>query len=169
MCWCWRSRREPCTVYVTPAVGEVGGSCHVQLDPRVKNPRLVWAPAGTRRVKMTFNAQCTKAFNMPPGNYTIYLTSDNDAARVISVEVRALQVPSIVGYEVSHASGETARNGVVRAQVSHAPENYKLLWTSGVVTEGPELTNARPGTYAAIILGGAAVHACAPAVVGVGG
>ena len=134
-------------------------------------------------VKAYWNGNCAsmsqsvdtlRLTHLNPGWYSVHIV---DAAGVSSgvthAFVKSIELPTINGYQVVHASSDAVRDGSVTAECAHFDASRGMfLWTNGVVTKGPVLSRVRPGKYAAIILSVAdersdCIHACAPATVDV--
>lgn len=116
-------------------------------------------------------AETGPRITLPAGKHTARLRFEAGHEEEVQIEVTPSSWPTVLGYDVRHASGEWSRDGevVLRSNVP-ASDHLLVAWTSGHLTEGPALEGVRPGIYAAVILrvNGRAVpslHACAPAEV----
>ena len=114
---------------------------------------------------------------LPPGVYTVQCV--DAAARESapqSVDVRPLAIPIVRSYCTEPATTDTSRDGRVMVIVENLPRDGRLptlVWSTGHRTTRPVLENVRAGEYTAVVVAidGAptsCMHACAPAVVGIG-
>lgn len=77
----------------------------------------------------------------------------------------------ILGYAVQHASHDTARDGSI-VMATDSNQELQVLWSNGAIVNSTELTNVRPGIYAATVVSADGkpvhcVHVTGPARVGV--
>lgn len=114
-------------------------------------------------------------FGVAPGRYRVLVTDALGEYAEAHVDVDAvLSTPvSITEYRVAAASTSSSRDGSVEA-LGHGLEGCSLLWSNGVQTSGPVLSDVSCGTYAAVPLPRdgkvvTLVHHCAPAAVSVRG
>lgn len=103
---------------------------------------------------------------------TVAVTDARGTTERATVKVGACELPTVVQYECFHATTQHARNGRIVAHVANAPTDCAYLWTSGVVTESPELNLVTPGTYAVTLMTRdsacmPSIHACAPGIISV--
>lgn len=153
--------------------GQIGVAVRSGGDPR--DFVFDWLDAHGKSALLTLNAERTKATDVPPGDYTIVANNRRTGWQTEYYASLALAtVPSVVEYVVTHASSDTARDGAIVATMRNMDafgHDVRYLWTSGVVTQVPELKDVRPGTYTITPLSAhsgealAFMHACAPAVV----
>lgn len=110
------------------------------------------------------------ATNVPPGKYEITCASKTKLPVTLLVVIEQLKIPRVDSYEVTHATNDAARDGRIKANICDLEQQVRYLWTSGVVTEEPELHDVPPGTYTINMLTMDKLpplfyHACHPAVV----
>ena len=68
-------------------------------------------------------------------------------------------------YIVTHASSDTARDGIVVANIENLKENVRFLWTNGIITNEPVLHDVRPGMYGILPITNETIeHHCSPVV-----
>lgn len=154
---------------VTNALDErTGGVISFKIHDGIAPYSIEWLHDGSAAL-ITLNEDRTIASNVPEGDYIICVTDARGEYVSHNVSVRTTSLPTIYGYCVVHATGDTARDGQLRVLIKNTDAN-RFLWTSGVVTQGATLHDVAPGVYTAAPLGdeGIAVqfvHACEPAVV----
>lgn len=144
---------------------EIGGSVKCIVTGSPHHVFYEWFEKG-KQVSLNFNSDKSSATNVPPGEYMIQI-SNNIETISIDAEVRYTEnVPMVTQYTVTHATGDAARDGHIVAHLENTSSSLKFLWTNGVITDIPELHDARPGTYAVTPISEESfVHACSPAVV----
>lgn len=116
-----------------------------------------------------------RATHLLPGVYSVHITDARGyTSGVVNASVDAFEIPTIVGYHVKHASGDTSRDGTVAAECNHLSdaEHAIFWWTNGAKTRGRELIGVPPGQYAALLIevndrSVQCLHACSPATVNV--
>ena len=87
------------------------------------------------------------AYDLKPGRYEIVASSDT-AAKNVFVDVRQVEIAAVVGYVVTHATNDSARDGSITVKTTNS-EGCDFLWTNGRITNGPTLHDVQPGTYVA--------------------
>jgi hypothetical protein len=141
--------------------------------------RIVCRPMGSHPINLEWsgpdgevetNENGTEASNIRPGTYRIVATDATESRAEVTLDVESVLVDTamIEGYEVTHASTSSSRDGSVRA-VGEGLEGTRLLWTHGTETVGPDLVDVPCGTYAAVPIVGSeegvqsSIHLCPPA------
>lgn len=163
-------RRSALTIHtmVTDALTDsVGGTIRCEVSGGVSPVYVEWFQNGGAAL-LDLDAGRTEATNVPPGTYQIVARDGTQAEVTTRAVVGIAGIPSIVGYDVTHATSDTARDGMIVARTKNLRCN-RFLWTSGVVTTRPELLDVRPGMYTMTPLSHDAVpilhlHVCEPAV-----
>jgi hypothetical protein len=116
-------------------------------------------------LSLSIDRSCAE--NVAPGVYTIRVEDAEFRVGECVVEVHMTNIPIIIGYRITHASCDRARDGKIEVLFRNLRGN-KFLWTNGVVTVTPELQDVAPGKYTATPLyddNPYFIHACDPAVV----
>lgn len=148
---------------------EGGGSIRCVVRGGSGEYYLEWTHEGTSAL-LTLNEERNEASNVPPGTYDVSIRDRNTNCETsTSVTINLAKIPTVSGYAVTHASGDTARDGMIIAQLQNVQTN-RYLWTSGVITSTPELLDVRPGTYTVAPMSTNNIpinffHACEPAIV----
>ena len=177
----WNAAREKTELafhlIVTDAIGPSEyGSVRCVPGSRVRSPvHVEWRIDGRacHHTDIDVDATGLCARRVSPGTQcTVSLTDRTGYTETASVAVDIVTLPVVVEYTSTSASSERARNGTVRATVLRAPKGCLYMWTNGIVTREPFLSNASPGVYALIMMTAehtAVLHisAAAPCRVGV--
>jgi len=127
---------------------------------------------------LAVDATGSEAHDVPAGSYRVVATDALQSRADVSVDLQPAMPDAIVveEYRATPASTSRARDGAVEAVLrgGGAGGRVRLLWTSGVETDGAVLRDVPCGVYAAVAVapsGGAStpttLHRCAPARVGV--
>lgn len=107
----------------------------------------------------------------PVGTYEVVAQDATGERAECVVEVPSLLAADAVvvhEYRTTPASSGTARDGAIEAVGVGLDEGVRMLWTTGVETAGPLLSDVSAGAYAATPVDGrCCVHLCAPGRVGV--
>lgn len=155
--------------HVRDAMSDIVGGvvkCVVHGDFRVDRVEWTYEHDAPR---IRFSENRLEAFDVPPGAYTVCAFDATNASIVAQLVVEWMNIPTVVGYTVTHATQDTSRDGEIMAVVRNTDDKQvQYLWTGGIITDEPILKDARPGTYTAtpIHAGNAMfLHACDPAVV----
>ena len=131
--------------------------------------------SGTGRDRLTFVDQTeSEATNVVPGRYRIRASDANGNRADVTVDVRPLYERAFVvtEYKVQDASTRFARDGCVEVVGHGAYNGMRFLWTSGVETDVPRLSDVPSGTYAVVAVSPGndsivTIHRCTPARVDV--
>ena len=131
--------------------------------------------SGTGRDKLVFADESeSEATNVTSGRYRIRACDANGNRADVTIDVRPLYERAFVvsEYRVEHASTRFARDGSVQVIGHGAYDGMRFLWTTGVETDVPRLSNVPSGTYAVVAVSSAddstlTVHRCPPACVDV--
>lgn len=167
MPWCCATARLDAPrvdVRILSAVTDSAGGtivCETDAAPPV---RFEWlrnnAPA-----TLNLNAAGDTATDVPPGEYRVVVHDGHGMSYVRSIHMGRASLPTVVGYDVTHATGDTARNGTIVARIEPSTTTTRYLWTTGVVTDTPTLYDVCPGTYSVALLDVQFIHACECAAV----
>lgn len=143
----------------------VGGEIRLQIDGAIGAVAIEWMQNGQAAL-LQLSADRRRAANVPPGYYVVTVTDATDTEASCVVVVQLVDILAITGYEVRHASGDTARDGRIRAHLRGGTAS-RFLWSNGVTTTTPELHDVSPGKYvvAPLCEDHTFLHECAPAVV----
>ena len=136
-------------VHTIPAMsGEIGGEIKIDCD---KNIICEWRNNGNTAL-LELSDDRKKASNVPPGEYQIICTSQNETITT-QVFVEQLKIPRVEEYVVEHATADNSRDGKIRVLIANIDmRNVQYLWTTGIVTDEPILYNVRPGMYAVTLV-----------------
>ena len=155
-----------CTDAMTP---DVGGSIACTVENGSGNYRFEWFNDGASAL-LELNAERSQAKNVPAGFYTVIVTDVHTTeVCTTNAEIRLATIQSVVDYTIEHASSDTARDGSIVAHLQNI-SSKRFLWTTGVITDTPQLFDVKPGTYTIAPLSTDELpvpffHACNPAVV----
>lgn len=158
-----------CSVSDAPSVA-AGGEVRVDIRDARPPVQIAWLQDEAAALLKLSPDRCT-AYCVPPGVYNVVVTDSLEREAQCVVTVRLITLTAVVGYDVTHATGDSARDGHLRVITRGASPQQRFLWSSGVITSTPELHDVRPGIYVAVPIGddGAAraafLHECAPAVI----
>ena len=156
-------------VNVTNALTSESGGCIECVIQDAKYPvHIEWLHEGASAL-LTLNDARNRAVDVPPGAYEIVARDAMGRECAAIANVRMEEVPTVLRYDIVHASSDTARDGSIVAHTEHM-QATQYLWTSGVITNTPQLFDVRPGMYTVTPLrkDGLAYtfyHASSPAVV----
>ena len=145
----------------------MGGEVRVQIGKAAQPVNIEWYQNNETALLQLSNDR-RRAYSVPPGVYEIIVTDALQREASCTVTVQLLHVPAIVGYEVIHASGDTARDGFIRVHSRGMASTQKFIWSSGVITSGPDLHDVQPGIYVASPMfetDPLFLHECPPATV----
>lgn len=122
---------------------------------------------GDNSALLTLSDDRSEAWRVPPGVYEIRVHDCDDNTCETRVEVMLEDLPRVVRYEVVNATSDTARDGSIVVHVTNMLCS-RFLWTTGVVTNTPQLHDVRPGLYTATPLSHDDIplifyHTCPPA------
>lgn len=160
------------TVVSQPLTVEDVGS--ISCRPLGLEP-IVFEWSGDGRESFVFDDDSkSEARNVPPGRYRIRATDAAGNRVDVTVDVRPLlsHAVRVTEYRTVPASTRFARDGSVEAVVRGARDGVRYLWTSGVTTDVPCLSDVPQGTYSVVAVTStdacpATILDCAPARVGV--
>lgn len=142
----------------------IGGEVRLSICDAKPPVQIEWLQNGSAAL-LQLSPDRRRASNVPPGIYTVVVTDQMENEASSTVTVQLLNIPSIVGYDVIHASGDTARDGTIRVRTRNLSAG-RFLWSNGVITASHEILDVSPGVYAAIPLDESAfLHECQAAVV----
>ena len=121
------------------------------------------------------DASMSEASNVAPGRHRVRATDSNGDRADVIVDVEPMFSNAVVvtSYSVRPASTRFSRDGEVEAIGSGFSSSMRFLWTSGVETDTPRLSDVPCGSYALVAISTSedsspvTVHRCAPARVGV--
>jgi hypothetical protein len=148
----------------------VHGTGSISCRPMGMEPiQFTWTPP------VATDASGSEAVDVAPGRYRVRAVDANgDAAEaVVDVEARYEDAVHVRQYRTRHATTSTSRDGSVEALGDgFATPGLRFLWSNGVVTDAPRLSDVPRGTYALVgIRDGehapTTIHECAPARVDV--
>ena len=125
--------------------------------------------------ELMFDASMSEASNVAPGRYRVRATDANGDRADVIVDVEPMLTDAVVvtRYNVRPASTRFSRDGGVEAMGSGFSSSMRFLWTSGIETDTPRLTDVPCGAYAIVAISTTdgsvpvTVHKCAPGRVGV--
>ena len=153
---------------------DIGGRIECHFTGETQPIHVEWISLETEcAALLTLNDDRTVASKVPPGQYRV-VAVDHVGSRAIGLAtVRTESTPCVVGYDVVHATSDTARDGSITAVIERldASSEIRYLWTNGVVTCEPSLQDARPGLYVVTPMYADGVvampfqHTCVPAQV----
>ena len=146
------------------ACSQVGGRISCIAENAVAPIRYEWYNDDGSAALLELSTDRSNARSVPAGRYKIVVTDARDTSVARRVEVSSFRGPTVVGYAVTHASSDTARDGKIVAQIENMDDS-KIMWTSGVCTDEHSLCDVPPGTYTATPLSAVYMHACEAAVV----
>lgn len=160
------------TVVVQPLSRFERGS--ISCRPMGLEPiQFEWSGGGD----FNLDASMSEATNVSVGRYRVRAKDANGDRADVLVDVQPIFEDAVVvaEYRVRPASTRFSRDGEVEVIGSGFTASTRFLWTSGVETETPRLTDVPCGSYAvvAVSMGGSegvepvTVHRCPPARVGV--
>ena len=179
--WCMprtpkkRQELQMYTVVEQPLTAHDVGS--ISCRPMGLEPiQFEWS--GTGRDRLTFVDQSeSEATNVIPGRYRVRASDANGNRADVTIDVRPLydQAFVVTEYRVQHASTRFARDGCVEVVGQGAHEGMRFLWTTGVETDVPRISDVPSGTYAVVAVSHVddsssspvTVHRCSPARVDV--
>lgn len=125
---------------------------------------------------LTLDASMSEASNVAPGRYRVRATDANGDRADVSVDVKPMFSNALVvtQYNVRPASTRFSRDGEVEAVCSGVSSSMRFIWTSGIETDTPRITDVPCGSYSLVAISTSpsesapvTVHRCAPASVGV--
>lgn len=145
-----------------------GGEVRVHIDERAALPvQIDWLRNGATAL-LELSPDRRRAIQIPPGVYEIVVTDRLQREAVCTVTVQLLDIPAVIGYDVTHATSDFARDGFIRVRTRNAGAP-RFLWSNGVITTTPELYDVQPGVYLAAPLlekdDPVFTHECRPAIV----
>ena len=153
---------------VSHAISEsLGGTIACVVHDATPPLHIEWSSDDGGSALLALSDDRLRASNVAPGVYRVYVEDADGRTAQCVTEVSLTALPTVVGYRVTHASCDAARDGKIEV-LAHNLRGHKFLWTNGVITVTPELHDASPGLYTATPLHEAApffIHACAPALV----
>ena len=162
-----KTETQPLSLIVEATCGfnDVGGNVVCKTQNAVEPVSFDWLLPDGSPALLALSRDRSQACDVPSGTYTIRATDSSGRVVEQTTYVSRRNVPAVVQYSVVHASSDTARNGEIVATVEGTAD-MRMLWTTGVVTEGPRLMDVSPGIYTGVPLG-AEMHlqGCPPAVV----
>ena len=146
---------------------ELGGEVRLQISDATPPVEIEWLRNGSAAL-LELSPDRRRASRVPPGIYEVFVVDAAQNEISCRITVQLINILSITGYEVTHATGDTARDGTIRVYTRGA-NVPQFLWSNGVTTYTPELNDVPPGRYfAAPLVEGrevAFLHECAPATV----
>jgi hypothetical protein len=139
------------------------GRGRVSVRPMGLEPIVFhWTP------EVELDASGSEASDVAPGRYRVRAVDANREHAEVVVDVVPTYHDAVVvaEYRTTPSTSAHARDGSVEA-VGPGLEQPGLhfLWTSGVRTDVPVLTDVPCGTYGVTVCGVTTVHECEPAVV----
>lgn len=162
-------RREQETIGLVCTVSDaashsLGGEIRLQISDAVPPVQVDWFQNGSAAL-LQLSPDRRRATNVPPGMYNIVVTDATDTEASCTVTVQLIDIPAVTGYDIVHATGDTARDGAIRV-LTRGTNGRRFLWSNGVVSSTEELNDVAPGTYVAIPLeDDVFLHDCQAAVV----
>lgn len=117
-----------------------------------------------------------EAPNVQPGRYRVRATDAIGDRADVSIDVQPMYERAVVvkEYRVTPATTAYSRDGSVVCVGSGMDRGIRYLWTTGIETDVPQLSDVPCGQYALIALGTSGdestpttIHCCPPARVGV--
>ena len=132
------------TIDITPSVSNIGGSIRVIIP--YKHDDIAWYETSGQTALLKLDDSRLVAENVQAGTYNIVITI-RGKTHEITAHVPHIKLPFVSGYEITNATSDFARDGLVRANVEHMPRDCRYWWTSGVITHEPILKDVSPGTY----------------------
>ena len=156
-------------VSITPAFSnEIGGEIAILTQFPIT---CEWRQNNNTALLNLSNDRLT-AKNVKPGVYQILCCNSKGERKTITAEVKKIPILIIDCYDITDASNDMARDGVITAKISNINnvKNIQYLWTSGVITTEPILYDVSPGTYCISIISCDKIpigyyHGCSPAIV----
>ena len=144
----------PPVIQIIPSTSKCGGEIILNVHSSVANPSIEWSSevAGS---KIKLNDSHTHARNVKPGKYSVVVRDEFGASSdIVSMEMKAFPHPVISSYSVFPASGETARDGRIYANIENVPDDatLTLFWSNGACTPTNVLLDVRPGLYVAVLV-----------------
>ena len=134
-------------VVITDVIASnIGGSIQCIPDGGRSPYTFAWLQ-NRQPVNLKFSYDQSKAVDVQPGEYEIMVTDATGRSEMVRVSVRTHCIPTVVAYEVQHASNDFARDGRIVATVQNTSSETQYLWSTGVVTPEPVLEDVRPGLY----------------------
>lgn len=145
-------RRERDTIGLVCTVSDaasyaLGGEIRVQIHDAVHPIQINWFQNGAAAL-LQLSPDRRRATNVPPGVYNVIVTDDMDSEASCTVTVQLLDIPAVIGYDVTHATGDTARDGSIRVR-TRGTNRSRFLWSNGVISATNELNDVAPGIYVA--------------------
>lgn len=150
--------------------GVRGGEIHCLVVDAPGDVEFEWYDNEGKAALLQLSDDRSVAYEVEPGDYTVVVQDVRSGQRVASyASIAKAEIPTISGYEVLHATSDTARDGQIKARVS-GMRDCRFLWTTGIVTDAPELHDAMPGKYTVTPIHREQgfvthLHACPPAVI----
>lgn len=153
---------------VTHAIDESGRGASVQcfVHNAVAPMHIEWMH-GNESALVELSSDRTRAFNVRPGSYSITVHDSEDRSGTCFVNVQLSTFPVITGYNVTHATCDSARDGQIEV-IARNLHGHRFLWNNGVTTVTPVLYDVSPGNYTATPLcedDPCFIHNCGPAIV----
>ena len=152
----------------------VGGTIACTVENSIGSCMYEWKTADGHTALLQLSDDRSEARNVLPGVYLITVTDGADRRVSVQTRVKMIDILTVVGYKVTHATSDTARDGRIEVAIKESREQscaVEYLWTTGVVTASPLLEDVRPGMYTVtpVTMGGKVnvpfIHACEPACV----
>lgn len=160
-----------CSVSDAPSVS-VGGEIRVKITGASSPIDITWLQ-DDRAALLNLSVDRCLARDVPVGTYNIRVRDAKCDEAECTVSVSLITLPAVVGYKVTHATGDSARDGHLQVMTRGLNRHHQqFLWSNGIITTTPELHDVEPGTYVAVPIGDRAdqkgfvfIHECAPAVI----
>ena len=126
----------------------LNGSIRCTISEGSGQYQIHWLETSTMQsALLSLNDERLCASGVRPGDYTVSVKDVvTGAVAENNIILEVLDIPSVVGYDVTNASSDTARDGSIVARL-HNLTCTRFLWTTGVITALPELNDVRPGVY----------------------
>lgn len=132
-----------------------------------------WSGAGREALTFADRSE-SEARNVAPGRYRVRASDANGNRADVTVDVQpSFERAFVVSeYRTQPASTRYARDGSVEAVCTGGEgTGVRFLWTSGVETDVPRLSDVPSGTYAVVVVAAAGateaspvtIHRCPPA------